>query len=239
MDETKVTTVQGRQPKILALKGKKQVGAFTSAEKGQLHTVEICINAVGNYIPPMIIFPRIRRKEELMNGAPPGCIDGCTPNGWMTKDVFLVWFQHFVKASGASKQNRVLLILDGHMTHTKNLEVIELARDNGVSIICLPPHCTHRLQPLDVVVMKPFSSFYDQELVKWLRNHPGRVVTTFQVAELFGKAYIRASRAEYAINGFKKTGIFPCNRRVFIEADFAAAEVTERDSYRRTDFPYF
>ena len=69
--------------------------------------------------------------------------------------------------------------------------------------------------------------------MKWLCNHPGRVVTTFQVAEWFGKAYIRALRAEYAINGFKKTGIFPCNRHVFTEVDFAAAEVTERerDSY--------
>ncbi|VVD01171.1 unnamed protein product [Leptidea sinapis] len=43
------------------------------------------------------------------------------------------------------------LVLDGHVTYTKNLEAIELARANGVIMLCLPPHCTHRLQPMLVL----------------------------------------------------------------------------------------
>ena len=41
--------------------------------------------------------------------------------------------------------------------------------------------------------MKPSSIFYDQELKKWLRNHSGRIVTIFQVVELFGIAHIKAA----------------------------------------------
>ena len=41
VDETGVTTVQGKPSKVIALKGHKQVGNVTSAERGQLVTVQI------------------------------------------------------------------------------------------------------------------------------------------------------------------------------------------------------
>ncbi|CAG4981196.1 unnamed protein product [Parnassius apollo] len=62
------------------------------------------------------------------------------------------------------KENPVLLVLDGHATHTKNLEAIELTCAYGVIMLCLPPHCAHRLQPLDVGFMGPLSTFYSQEI---------------------------------------------------------------------------
>ena len=79
------------------------------------------------------------------------------------------------------------------------MEVIDLARANGVVLLCLPPHCSHKMQPLDVSFMKPLSTYYDQELKKWLPYHPGQVVTTFQVAKLFETAYTKAATAQIAI----------------------------------------
>ena len=225
-DETGVTTVQGKPSKVLAKTGRRQVGGLVSAERGQLVTVELCMNVTGTFIPPLFIFPRVRMKMELMNGAPPGSIYACHKSGWMQLTIFVDWFKHFIQATGASKENPVLLILDGHATHTMNLEVIDLARDKGVVILCLPPHCSHRMQPLDVSFMKPLMTYYDQELEKWLRNHPGRVVTTFQTAELFGNAYTRAATAQTAMNGFRKTGIYPSNRDIFEPHEFAACEPT-------------
>ena len=96
-----------------------------------------------------------------------------------------------------------------------NMEVIDLARANGVVLLCLPPHCSHK--------MKPLSIYYDQELEKWLRNHPGRVVTTFI-------AHTKAATAQTAINGFKKTGLFPTNRDIFEPHGFAPCQPTNIDS---------
>ena len=110
------------------------------------------------------------------------------------------------------------------------MEVINLERANGIVLLCLSPHCFHKMQPLDVSFMKPLSIYYDQELEKWLRNHPGRVVTTFQVAELFGIAYTEAATAQTAINGFKKTGLFSTNRDIFEPHDFASCQPTNIDS---------
>ena len=131
-------------------------------------------------------------------------------------------------ASASSTSNPSLLILDGHATHSKNIDIIDLARSNGVTILVLPPHCSHRLQPLDISFMKPLSTYYNQECEKWLRSHPGRVITMFQVGSIFGSAYIRAAKTEVAVNGFKATGIFPVNRHVFADCDFAPSDVTDQ-----------
>ncbi|XP_043478272.1 MFS-type transporter clz9-like [Leptopilina heterotoma] len=176
-----------------AQKGRKQVGAITSAERGATITVEICLSASGQYMPPMIIFPRKRMNPQLMINAAPGAWETCSESGWMTAELFLEWFKKFIIFSGATLDRKVLLLLDGHNSHTKNLYVIREARAHGVIILCFPPHTTHRLLVADVVYMRPLSTYYDQQITTWLRNNSGLVVTVQQVAEIFGKAFIQAS----------------------------------------------
>lgn len=57
IDETGITTVH-KPKKIIACRGLKQVSKVTSAERGELVTVCAAINAIGNHLPPFIIFPR-------------------------------------------------------------------------------------------------------------------------------------------------------------------------------------
>jgi len=146
----------------------------------------------------------------------------------MQTDTFTDWFRHFILHSASSVANPSLLILGGHATHSKNIETIDFARENGVMILVFPPHCSHRLQPLDVAFTKPLSTYYNQECEKWLRSHPGRVITMFQVGAIFGSAYIRAATPELAINVFRATGIFPVNRHAFADCDFASSSVTDQ-----------
>jgi len=56
-DETGVSTVH-KNDKVLSVKGKKQVGKLTSAERGRNITVMFSMNVAGHFIPPMFIFPR-------------------------------------------------------------------------------------------------------------------------------------------------------------------------------------
>ncbi|CAH1992916.1 unnamed protein product [Acanthoscelides obtectus] len=87
-------------------------------------------------------------------------------------EVFFEWFKNFIKFSGAQKETPVLLLFDGHASDTKNIDVIDLARDNGVILLCFPPHCTRRLQPLDEAFMRPLSLYYEDEVRRWLRSNP-------------------------------------------------------------------
>lgn len=228
VNETGVTTVPTKTSKVLAMRGKKQVGALSSAERGTLVTVETCMSAAGNFMPPMYIFPRKRENPLLMDEAPPGSFAIYHESGWIQKESFLIWFKKFLDFSSPKPDKPVLLLLDGHASHTKSLELINLARERNVILLCFPPHCTHRLQPLDVSLMAPLATFYEQEVRKWLINHPGRCVTIFQVAKLFGTAFQRAAVMQTAINGFQKTGIYPFNRDIFPDYLYAPSETTER-----------
>lgn len=103
-----------------------------------------------------------------------------------------------------------------------------MARANNVLMLCLPPHCSHRMQPLDVTFMAPLNTYYQQEVRQWLTLHPGRAVTINQVAKLYGSAFLRAATMQTAINGFQNTGIYPLNRNVFPEHLFAPSLTTDR-----------
>lgn len=91
-----------------------------------------------------------------------------------------------------------------------------------------PPHCSHRLQPLDVTFVAPLSTYYQQEVRQWLVMHPGRPVTIRQVAKLFGSAFLKAAVMQTATNGFRQTGIYPLNRNIFPEHIFAPSLTTDR-----------
>ena len=221
-------TICHKPRKILAKKGKHGVGVLSSAERGKNVTVVACVSATGVYIPPMFVFPRVRMRPELLDGAPPGSIGRSNKSGWINEELFLQWFDHFLAAvQPLHRPNPVLLILDGHSSHTKNLELIEKARTNNVIMLSLPSHCTHKLQPLDVAVFKAVNVFYNQEVQTWLREHPGRPVTEFQIASLFRSAYEKAATLKNALSGFRKTGINPFNRHIFSEEDYVAAAVTD------------
>ena len=135
------------------------MGKITSAERSKLVTVLCATNATAGHLPPLLVFGRAKMVGSLMNGAPPGFVGTCTKSGWTDQEVFLQWFQHFLRSVKTQVEDKHVLILDGHHSH-KSLEVIDLARDHGVTIITLPPHASHRMQPLDAAVFKPLKSSY-------------------------------------------------------------------------------
>lgn len=228
VDETGIMTVPKKRSKCLSLRGKRQVGCLSSAERGVLVSVEICMSASGAFMPPSFIFPRARAKPELLDDAPPGSTAHYHPSGWMQTEIFLSWFDKFIAFSNPSKENPVLLLLDGHATHTKNIELIHRARDNGVVLLCFPPHTTHRLQPLDVSFMSPLSTYYSSEVQRWMQQHPGRPITISQIGKLFGNAFMKAASVQTAVSGFRKTGIHPLNPEIFPDWMFKPAETTNR-----------
>ncbi|XP_012562753.2 uncharacterized protein LOC105847615 [Hydra vulgaris] len=119
--------------------------------------------------------------------------------------------------------NKLTELVDS--THTKNLEALVLARDQGVVMLSLPSHTTHRLQPLDRSFFKALNAKYNTACDKWMRTHPGRCITQYQVSQLFGKAYSKVVGMEIAINGFRDTGIWPVDSSVFREEDFVPCEI--------------
>lgn len=221
-DETGITTVQ-RPNKIYAEKGQKRVGFLTSWERGKTTTVMCSFSASGIYVPPMFIYARKRMSDHLKKNGPPGAVYHCSDNGWITEDLFIDWLKHFEHCIKVSKEDPVLLLLDNHSSHC-SLNAYNFCKEKGIIMLTIPPHTSHRVQPLDVTFYGPLKSAYNSECDKFMRSHPGEKITPYIVADLFNKAFGRVATIEKATKGFEVTGIFPVNPDVFNAEDFAPAE---------------
>ena len=74
---------------------------------------------------------------------------------------FQEWFEAiFLKHVNIIEGPKVL-IFDGHRSHV-TLQIVELARNNDIHFILLPPHSTHILQPVDVSVFKPVKTVWNR-----------------------------------------------------------------------------
>ncbi|KAJ4430479.1 hypothetical protein ANN_22695 [Periplaneta americana] len=166
-------------------------------------TMIASVNAIGNHIPSMLIFPRVFFKERMLFGAPPGTIGAAVSSGWSNDEIFLKFMKHFIKFVKCSKDERVLLILDNHETHL-SVEAVEQASAAGLLL-------------------------YNQGVDAWMINNPGRTFDLYCVAEVLGTAFPRAFSITNIVSGFRKSGIFPLDRGVFCEDDFLGEYVTDRE----------
>jgi 4-hydroxybenzoate polyprenyltransferase len=103
-------------------------------------------NAIGNFIPPFVIFKGKRKKPEFSDAMPPGTAIEASESGHISSELFALWLQHFQmhRSSGP-----VILLLDGHCSHVNNEEALCFADKNNIHVLYLPPHTRHFLQPLD------------------------------------------------------------------------------------------
>lgn len=226
LDETGTTTVQ-KPRKVIAGKGVKSVAQATSGEKGSLVTTCCFINALGNTLPPAMVFPRTHFKSHMIRDGPSGTLGLATPSGWMNADLFVDVMKHFIKHTCSSKENPTLLLLDNHESHL-SIECLDLAKENSVTILTFPPHCSHKLQPLDVGVYFSFKSHYNSAVSSWLVNHPGTPFTIYDIAGCVNVAFQRSMTKSNIGSGFRKTGIFPYDKNVFTDDDYLPSSVTDR-----------
>ena len=214
--------------KVVARKGKKNVYQVTSAERGVLTTVLPCYNASGYYLPPLIIYKGKRLTDGLTKNMPAGTRVVMSDTGYMNKEVFQIWLEHF-KMNLQEPNSPALLILDGHGSHVKAIDGLKFAERNNISIVCPPPHTTHWTQPQDRSYFKPLKSNYAHECRKFMRDNPGKVITRYNFGQLFTAAYHKTSSMAIAFESFRVTGIYPLNKNIFPDDVFAPSQTTDRE----------
>ncbi|XP_033755666.1 uncharacterized protein LOC117338421 [Pecten maximus] len=155
--------------------------------------------------------------QTMFQGMPPGARVCISPNGWIDSELFETWVtEHFLKHIPAVRP--VLLLLDGHSTHVR-LEVVMKCKENAIILFALPPHTTHKLQPLDRGCFKPLKEHYKIECKDFMEKNPRRVVSRFVFGKLFGAVYTKSLCPSTIINAFSKCGVFPFAPQVVLTSD--------------------
>ncbi|KAJ8874590.1 hypothetical protein PR048_025456, partial [Dryococelus australis] len=112
----------------------KQYGRI--ADSNMTHQCEFCQK----------LFPRLRLDKDLTKDSPAGSVFDGQSSGWISKDVFLKWLKASFERVTPSEKDPVLLIVDDHSSHKA------FARSQHIRILSIPPHTTHRIQPLNKAV---------------------------------------------------------------------------------------
>ena len=128
---------------------------------------------------------------------------------WMETNQFFAWFSEvYVKHTRDSLKlvGPLVLFLDGHLSHI-SIQVVDLAIENDIHIICLPPHSSHAWQPLDVCVYGPVKKCWQLILREFYTKVGYANVSKYQFGKLFSLLQKVAFLPEHAVTGFRKTGL--------------------------------
>ena len=181
-----------------------------------------------------MIFPRVHYKEHFIRDAPKESIGRATRSGWMNEEIFVDYLNHVIKHTRCSPERKILIILDNHDTHI-SLKAVDTARRHGVVLLTIPPHTSHKLQPLDRSVYGPFKTAYNKAVDRWMRSNPGRTVTIYDIPSLVNEAQMAAVTSTNVISGFQATGICPFNRSIFSDIDFVPSFPTNVETETEVD----
>jgi hypothetical protein len=86
--------------------------------------------------------------NELYSEAPIGTLPLISDTGYMKRDISLQWLHHFQNNVKATVTEPVLFVLDNHISHC-SLEAVIFCRENHITLLSIPPHGSHKIQPLD------------------------------------------------------------------------------------------
>jgi DDE superfamily endonuclease len=141
-------------------------------------------------------------------------------NGWSSNALGMAYLtQVFDPATRAKAgRGRRLLIVDGHSSHV-NMEFIRTCDRLKILLLILPPHSTHRLQPLDVGCFLPLSTCYSTEINRLLDASKGiSSLTKRTFWSVFKPAWNKSMSESNILSAWKKTGIWPYQPSIILSA---------------------
>jgi len=129
----------------------------------------------------------------------------------------------------------IIIFFDGHGSHL-TVRMIELARKCGVHLFCLPPHTTHKLQPLDVGIFGPLQRAWKKNCEEFTADR-GRGITKPEFIKEYMKVRNQTFTPELIITAWRKTGLYPFNPNVFTELDYSPSQLTSTEVHYPLSFP--
>jgi hypothetical protein len=198
-------------------------------------TLLACVCGNGEALPPALIYDgkaglqsswvedvKVGKHQVFLTNSP----SRCTNN-----DIGLAWLEQLFERFTAAKACRQwrFLIVDGHGSHLTR-EFIDFCNARKILLAVFPPHSTHTLQPLDVVLFLPLSNYYSQELDCHLHQSQGLIgVKKGDFFPIFWAAWSTTMRRELILKSFQATGVWPTDAEVVLNRFIATTSDQDED----------
>ena len=106
---------------------------------------------------------------------PPDWVISISLKGWTSNELGLEWLTTIFEPMTRARTIGVyrLLIIDGHESHATP-QFDKHCKDYNIITLCMPPHSSHILQPLDVGCFAPLKKAYGNQVANLMRlgiNH--------------------------------------------------------------------
>jgi hypothetical protein len=185
-------------------------------------TVIDCVSVGGRYLSPWVIFKGVYCKKDWVDRMiiydPLGKIT-MSHNGWTDNCIGYNWFEKcFIPQTGGENLHGEyrMMIFDGHASHLSS-DVIRLCLTHKVILLCLPPHTTHLLQPLDIGLFSPLTSYYKTILCSICKFGYNYAVDKVDFLEGYLKARNQAFTVKNITSAWRKAGLYPFAPKVIIK----------------------
>jgi hypothetical protein len=203
---------------IKQLRTKKFLGSNQDGSR-EFISLLAAICADGTALPPALIYQG--GSNDLQNtwledfdGSSDNAYFAVSKKGWTNDELGMSWLLKIFEPRTREKagKSKRLLLVDGHSSHV-NLRFIEFCDQHGIVLAILPPHSTHRLQPLDVGIFSPLSTAYSKEIDRLIQSSHGfSRVTKRNFWTLFRTAWNSALTVENIRSAFATAGIYPIDQ---------------------------
>uniref|UniRef100_A0A2C9KVQ1 HTH CENPB-type domain-containing protein n=1 Tax=Biomphalaria glabrata TaxID=6526 RepID=A0A2C9KVQ1_BIOGL len=215
--------------KVIGCKGSKHVYSISSNNKTQV-TVLACSSARGQYIPPLLIYPYKRiPTKNLLEKFPEAHLQ-VSEKGWINAAIFYTWLRDSFIPATQNVPKPVMLLVDGHTSHTSLIETSLLCAENKILLYCLLPHASHLIQPLD----QAFFSAIKAAWIEAIRQHvacTGDGVSLESFAGILAPVWRKITTPDIVAKSFSAAGIYPYNPEKVLKS----GKMYPSKVYRNTD----
>ncbi len=198
----------------------------------------MCANAAGTVLPPFVIF-KGQQKLKLTSArqAYPEAFFTSTYAGDVDEDMMLWWFRdHFVKKIPSSGHRPLVLFISRPCLDI-SLQMFQLAKEERIIFISIPPGVSHLLQPLDDSLSTFLQACMEERARKWENENPTVPFTQKILSQLLQKVWRKGITSDEIKQKFEDTGVFPINAQAISTEKILSAAHILRETQERSPSP--
>jgi hypothetical protein len=203
-------------------------------------TVIQAVSSTGYAVPPFLVVAGKTHLDSWYDEVefPLRWRAGVSQNGWTTNELAIDWIRHFEEFTAPRKLGVYrLLVLDGHESHHSD-EFEEYCKTHQIITLCMPPHSSHILQPLDVGCFGPLKKSYGRQIEHLMRQQCTHV-TKEDFIPAFRVAFEESLTESNIKGGFRGAGLIPFDpERVISALDLKLRTPTPQNSRPSTAQPW-